>query len=398
MPTPRQCPRVRPPETMLAGIRHITRLAQAVGRSRAVRVALAAGFAPCVVLVSASYADPPRYTNISPPTITGTAQQGQTLTEVRGSWRREPTGFTYKWLRCNSSGAKCSPVSKATAQTYVPVAEDVGHKLRVQETPSNAGSFGSSAESAATGVVVPPAPELIALPTVTGTAQQGQTLTEVHGSWMYGPAGYAYQWLRCNSAGAGCGSVAGATAETYVPVAEDVGHTLRVKEAASNAYGSASPAESAATGVVVPPTPTLMPLVPTPLVISITSVTVNRHGVALIPLRCPATAAGGCHGTITIAIRAETRTRRARAARCARGCRRLGTANYEARAGQKIRLGVHLSSYGRRLLTRHKTLQVTLTATSVYGEQRATVVRTITLRRPRYRARVSRLWPPSVIG
>ena len=288
-------------------------------------------------------------------------------------------------------GAKCSPIPNATAQTYVPVAEDVGHTLRVQETESDAHSFPNSAESAATGVVVPPVPERIALPTVTGTAQQGQRLTEAHGSWMYGPTGYAYQWLRCNFSGTGCAPLSGATAQTYVPVAEDVGHRLRVQETASNTYGSAGPAESAPTAVVVPPPPT-------PLVISIRSVTVNRHGVALIPLRCPAIAAGGCHGTITITIRAQTHTRRARAARCARGCRRLGGANYEARAGRKISLGVHLAPYARRLLTRHKTLRGTLIATSVSGEQTATVVRTITLRRPRHRARPFRLWPVSATG
>src|SRR5271163_4957810 len=50
-------------------------------------------------------------------------------------------------------------------------------------------------------------------PTATGTAQQGQTLTEAHGSWTNGPFwNYAYQWQRCNSAGDGCSSISGATA------------------------------------------------------------------------------------------------------------------------------------------------------------------------------------------
>jgi hypothetical protein len=384
---------------MLAGIRHSHRIAKAVCRSRAVRVAVAAGCAPCVLLVGSSYADPPRQVNISPPTITGTAQQGQTLTEVHGSWRKEPTGFTYKWLRCNSSGARCSPISKATAQTYVQVAEDVGHKLRVQETASSAGGLGSQAESASTVVVLPPVPGNAAPPTITGTAQQGQTLTEVHASWIYAPIGYAYQWLRCSSSGAVCASISGATAQTYVPVTEDVGHRLRVQEAASNDFGSSGPAESAATAVVVPPTPP-PPASPTPLVISIRSVTVNRHGDALIPLSCPARAAAGCRGTITITLAAEPHARRVRTARCARGCRPLGSTNYEAHAGQKIRVGVHVASYGRGLFTRRKTLRVTLTATSVLGGRTATVVRTIALRapRPRRRARLSGVWPVSATG
>ena len=92
-------------------------------------------------------------------------------------------------------------IGGATSQTYSPVAEDVGHELRVTETASNAGGSGSAAESAATAVVVPPVPVDSTLPTVTGTAQQGQTLTEHHGEWSNSPTGYVYQWLRCNSSG-----------------------------------------------------------------------------------------------------------------------------------------------------------------------------------------------------
>ncbi len=189
------------------------------------------------------------------PTVTGTAQQGQALTEHHGEWSDSPTGYTYQWLRCNSSGSSCSAIGGATNQTYSPVAEDVGHELRVTETASNAGGSGSAAESAATAVVVPPVPVDSTVPTVTGTAQQGQALTEHHGEWSSSPTGYTYQWLRCNSSGSSCSAIGGATNQTYSPVAEDVGHELRVTETAGNAGGSGSAAESAATAVVVPPVP-----------------------------------------------------------------------------------------------------------------------------------------------
>src|SRR6202041_1657385 len=113
----------------------------------------------------------------------GTAQQGQLLTEHHGEWSNSPTGYVYQWLRCNSSGSSCVAIGAATNQTYSPVAEDVGHELRVTETASNAGGSGSAAESAATAVVVPPVPVDSAVPTITGTAQQGQLLTEHHGGW-----------------------------------------------------------------------------------------------------------------------------------------------------------------------------------------------------------------------
>jgi hypothetical protein len=101
----------------------------------------------------------------------------------------------------------------------------------------------------------------------------------------------------------------------------------------------------------------------------------------VIPVRCPVSAVDGCRGriTITITIKIVRPRTRAAATRCARGCRPLGTAGYEARAGQKIRIRVHIASYGRNLLTRHKSLPVTLTATSVSAGQVATVVRKITL-------------------
>src|SRR5207302_415257 len=141
-------------------------------------------------------------------------------------------------------------IAGATSQTYVPVAADVGHTIRVQETASNAGGTSTPATSAQTTVVVPPVPVNTAPPTITGTAQQGQTLTEAHGTWTNSPTSYAYQWQRCNSEAACRSAIAGATSQTYVLVAEDVGRTIRVQETASNAGGSSSPATSAQTAVV----------------------------------------------------------------------------------------------------------------------------------------------------
>src|SRR5205823_1056341 len=126
-------------------------------------------------------------------------------------------------------------IAGATSQTYVPVAGDVGHTLRVQETASNAGGSSSPATSAQTALVTPPPPSNTSPPTITGTAQQGQTLTEAHRSWANEPTSYAYQWQQCDSAGANCSAITGATSQTYVLVAEDVGRTIRVQETASNA-------------------------------------------------------------------------------------------------------------------------------------------------------------------
>ena len=89
-------------------------------------------------------------------------------------------------------------------------------------------------------------------PTITGSPEQGVSLTEVHGTWTPVPASYAYQWLQCNSSGASCAPISGATAQTYAPAAGDVGHTIKVEETAKDAGGSSSPAASIATAVVTP--------------------------------------------------------------------------------------------------------------------------------------------------
>ena len=125
-----------------------------------------------------------------------------------------------------------------------------GHRLKVSETASNAGGASAPATSAATAVVPSATPANTGLPTITGTAQEGQTLTEQHGTWTNTPTSFAYQWLQCNSLGEGCLPIAGANAQTYVPRPSDVGSTIRVSETASNESGPSAPATSAATPAV----------------------------------------------------------------------------------------------------------------------------------------------------
>jgi hypothetical protein len=92
-------------------------------------------------------------------------------------------------------------------------------------------------------------PILVSPPTVTGTAQQGQTLTASTGTWGDEPDSYAYQWQHCDAAGANCTDVAGATASTYAVTAADVGFTLHVGVTATNRFGSAT-STSAVTAAV----------------------------------------------------------------------------------------------------------------------------------------------------
>src|SRR5438094_1794945 len=99
-------------------------------------------------------------------------------------------------------------------------------------------------------------------PSISGTTSVGQTLTASQGTWSGKSLSYAYQWARCDSSGASCSGVGGATAPTYSLASADLGRTLRVIVTASNRNGSAA-ATSAATAVVVS-APSANPSAPSP--------------------------------------------------------------------------------------------------------------------------------------
>src|SRR6266545_6841395 len=93
------------------------------------------------------------------------------------------------------------------------------------------------------------APTNTAPPVIGGTAQVGQTLTGSPGTWSGSQIAYGYWWQRCDSAGANCSDITGATTSSYQAVSADVGYTLRLKVTASNQWGTAS-AVSAPTAAV----------------------------------------------------------------------------------------------------------------------------------------------------
>ena len=88
------------------------------------------------------------------------------------------------------------------------------------------------------------------IPAITGTASRGSVLTASTGTWTGFPSPtFAFQWRQCDSGGANCADIAGATASTYTVTSADVGATLKVVVTATNRFGSA-PATSAQTAVV----------------------------------------------------------------------------------------------------------------------------------------------------
>jgi hypothetical protein len=88
-----------------------------------------------------------------PPTISGTITQEQSLTESHAAWSNKPTGYSYQWQRCDSSGNSCQAITGATRQIYTLTAADVGSTIRVQETASNGEGVSAPQVSAPTAVV-----------------------------------------------------------------------------------------------------------------------------------------------------------------------------------------------------------------------------------------------------
>ncbi|HEV2592827.1 MAG TPA: hypothetical protein VGU02_13150 [Gaiellaceae bacterium] len=105
-----------------------------------------------------------------------------------------------------------------------------------------------------TGLAAGTAPKNNTEPAISGTPQQGQTLTADHGDWSgTTPISYSYQWQRCNPAGNNCAGISGANSRLYDLKSQDVGHSLRVRVTAKNSAGSTA-AVSNATGTVLPAT------------------------------------------------------------------------------------------------------------------------------------------------
>ncbi|MCW3033511.1 MAG: hypothetical protein JWM60_1856 [Solirubrobacterales bacterium] len=121
------------------------------------------------------------------------------------------------------------------------------------------------------------APESTSPPTISGYAEEADTLTAVHGGWTGAPTGYAYQWERCGFSGGGCRTVPGATAQSYTIPQGDAGYTIRVRETARNGNGPNS-AASGAVGPVASDVPQVTAVTP---LAAITGAHVLAEGAAL---------------------------------------------------------------------------------------------------------------------
>jgi hypothetical protein len=194
------------------------------------------------------------------------------------------------------------------------------------------------------------APVSTAPPAISGgTPRTGQALTASAGTWTGNPTSYAYQWGRCDAAGGECSSIAGATTATYVPVAADVGSTLRVAVRATSAGGSTT-ATSAATAAVA----------------------ASVVNAAPVNTALPAISGTAQHGqTLTASVGAWANE----PTRFSYRWRRCGTSG-----GSCSNIsGATASSYVLTSNDAGKTIRVVVTATNQFGSASATSVQTATV-------------------
>jgi hypothetical protein len=208
-------------------------------------------------------------------------------------------------------------------------------------------------------------------PAVTGTGAVGQTLTCLPGRWTGGPQ-FAYQWTR------GGAPIAGATSSTYTVTQEDGALLVGCTVTASNTVGATSAitphlriAQEGGADVNLKGT---------------AGATTDGTGLYLvdqgITVSCPARLPQNCGLSNTMTTTVDTAG--AAAHRSAFHTLKVGSAGLTALSGQKLRLRIHLTHAGTKLLEKLGKLTISAEVTTRnHALERVVSRKQFTIRRPR---------------
>ena len=164
------------------------------------------------------------------PSISGTAQVGETLTASTSNIDDEDgldnVSYSYQWVR--NDGTDDADIAGGTGSTYALVEADQGQTIRVKVSFTDDADNNESLTSAATETVLArPNRPAAGLPTISGTPQVEQTLTADTSSITdedgLTNVSYAHQWS------AGGSDIDGATGSTYTLTASEQGQTIQVQ-------------------------------------------------------------------------------------------------------------------------------------------------------------------------
>ncbi len=182
------------------------------------------------------------------PTISGTAQVGQTLTADTSGIADEDglsnAVFSYQWV------ADDEDIAGGTGSSYTLTENDEGKAITVTVSFTDAEGNPESRTSDPTGeVVAKPNTSATGVPTISGMAQVGQTLTadtsgiaDVDGLTT---VSYSYQWMADDT------NIQGATSSSYTIADRDEGKTIKVIVSFTDDANNEESLPSAATDAVV---------------------------------------------------------------------------------------------------------------------------------------------------
>ena len=194
---------------------------------------------------------PPNTPATGLPTITGTAQVGDTLTAVT-TGIEDADGldnviFSYQWIR--NDGGTDTDISEATGSSYTLGDSDVDKTVKVRVSFTDDANNRETVTSAATAAVAArPNSLATGAPTISGTAQVGETLTAdtsgIADEDGLTNASFAYQWQADGA------DISGATDSSYTLAVDDESKVISVKVSFSDDAGNEEESTSAATAAV----------------------------------------------------------------------------------------------------------------------------------------------------
>jgi hypothetical protein len=218
-------------------------------------------------------------TLLAAPKVAGVPTQGARLTGSLGRWKgSEYVLYSFQWYRCDTMGAHCSLLRGVTRKSRVVGPADVGHTLSFAVRATDSTGTRTAYASLVGPVAGTPATLTVrARPTVSGDSVLGATVKVDPGRWQPEPAGFSFQWARCNSLGRSCIPIGGATGDTHEIAAADLGHPIvaivqaKTSTQTRAVFSSATPAAVAKRTAPKPPaanpprtTPPPAPAAPTP--------------------------------------------------------------------------------------------------------------------------------------
>ena len=186
------------------------------------------------------------------PTITGTAQVGETLTADTSGIGDDDgltnVSYSYQWIA--NDGTTDTDISGETDAAYTLVADDEGKTIKVKVTfTDDARNEEALTSTATTAVAAKPNTSATGLPTIGGTARVGETLTAdtsgIADADGLTKVSYSYQWVAND--GTSNTDITDATDSTYTLVTPDEGKTIKVKVSFTDDAGNEETLTSSAT-------------------------------------------------------------------------------------------------------------------------------------------------------